>query len=129
MHMGSTPIPGTTFGEWMLVFVYGTLKKGFGNHALLKDAVFLGPDYAPGSLYATSAYPLAKKTNENRWIKGEVYKVTEKILKDLDWLEGHPNLYCRENVQLKSGTMAQMYYYQRDVSNRSYLPNGEWPQS
>lgn len=87
-----------------LVFVYGTLKKGLGNHALLSrhGAVYHGEHYTSNkfSLYrCNSNLPYAVK-EIGSGIKGEVYKVSDKCLEDLDILEGHPNWYKREIISI-----------------------------
>jgi gamma-glutamylcyclotransferase (GGCT)/AIG2-like uncharacterized protein YtfP len=84
-----------------LVFVYGTLKKGYSNHRLLEGATCFGEaevrDYSmvdgPGFPYA---FP---KTHS--WVKGEVYEVDD--LGPLDRLEGYPGFYNRSKVIAQTG--------------------------
>jgi gamma-glutamylcyclotransferase (GGCT)/AIG2-like uncharacterized protein YtfP len=85
------------------IFVYGTLKQGYGNHihylnkppltqGILKGYHLLGrpgggfPCIGPGDGY----------------VEGEVYEVDEEELKAIDRLEGHPTWYLRTNVQVTS---------------------------
>lgn len=84
-----------------LVFVYGTLRKGFGNHYLLEDSELVGQGHTARSfaLYA-DVIPYAFKDEEICPIKGEVYRVDEESLRDLDALEGHPRWYKREKTEV-----------------------------
>lgn len=115
-----------------VVFVYGTLKRDFHNHRLLKDgkAKFLGEDRAPGVVYGP--FPFAQPRSgwemDDAWIKGEVYSVDDACLLRLDRLEGHPNGYTRTRVTLESGRAADIYYYHHDLSHRGSwrIPDGNW---
>jgi gamma-glutamylaminecyclotransferase len=118
----------------MKVFVYGSLKAGYWNNVLLHGSKFLGEDYAEGLLYAGSSFPMAipshvanKGVGEHQfWIKGEVYEVDVKTLERLDRLEGHPHHYERQQVVLKSGTKASMYFYKQSVAHLKFIPEGIW---
>lgn len=83
------------------VFVYGTLKKGFGNHYLLSDAALLGQAVTKEhyALYV-SGIPFVTRNKQVSPIHGEVYLVGQATLKDLDRLEGHPNWYKREQISV-----------------------------
>ena len=101
-----------------LVFVYGTLRKGFCNHHFLRRAKFLGrartkEKYA---LYV-GEFPYVVKNRPVSFIVGEVYAVDNAALAALDELEGHPNCYKREKikVRLEDGQEvgAWIYFYPR----------------
>lgn len=86
------------------LYVYGTLKKGQYFHEKYlggEKAKFLGParaglDY---SLYIDGLPHLViEKTDKP--VKGELYEVDDKVLKTLDDLEGHPNVYFREIIEV-----------------------------
>jgi len=90
-----------------VVFVYGTLKRGFAHHDLLSRARFLG------RARTRSPYPLAvagphflpvllRRPGEGRRVFGEVYEVDAVTLQSLDELEGvdHPDGYTREPIQV-----------------------------
>ena len=85
-----------------LVFVYGTLKRGFANHRLLEKAHFLGEAYLPRTkMINLGAYPavIAGGTKE---VMGEMYQVDDETLIRLDRLEGHPSFYERRQVKVFS---------------------------
>ena len=83
-----------------LVFVYGTLKKGFGNHRLLENAHCLGEAYLPRVIMLDlGAYP-AIIAGGKKEVTGEVYQVDAETLARLDRLEGHPSFYERRQVKV-----------------------------
>jgi len=88
----------------MRIFVYGTLKKNYSNHFLLKKAKFLG--YAKTYfkyplINVTKEYPyLCDKKGLGYRISGEVYYINYKILKQLDILEEYPNYYKRKIIKI-----------------------------
>lgn len=99
------------------VFVYGTLKKGLGNHRLLEGQTFIGkaetePLYR---LYNIGPYPCMIAAENGNSIIGEVYEVDANTLIRLDRLEGVPFLYDRANIKLKDGTTAVGYLFQKPV--------------
>lgn len=96
-----------------LVFVYGTLMNGHGNHMLLRNAEFKGIAATKERfLMSASFIPYVS----DKWddihneytaqIKGEIYVVSEGELMSLDALEGHPQFYCRKETDV--------WYYNED---------------
>ncbi|MCI0565083.1 MAG: gamma-glutamylcyclotransferase [Nitrososphaera sp.] len=100
-----------------LVFVYGTLKRGFGNARLLADSKFLKEDTVPGRLYFLGhhAFPYAIPALTSTIylgfprIHGEVFIVHNTVLDKLDRLEGTPNHYERVLIKTDSELSAWMY--------------------
>ena len=84
-----------------MVFVYGTLKRGFSNNRLISGSKFVGEARTEGkfALYE-SGIPFVIEDEQVSQISGEVYEVDEKTLAQLDRLEGHPNWYCRKMVNI-----------------------------
>lgn len=90
----------------ILMFVYGTLKKGFSNHYFLDDAKFI--DYAitceKYQMYPCigNGYPFVIKSENISQIEGEVYEITsKKTLENIDMLEDYPDLYLKELIKVK----------------------------
>ena len=75
-----------------IIFVYGTLKLGYGKHHLLEGAQFLGPakTLEKYSMYE-SEIPFVFKGDAVSHIYGELYQVDELTLKMIDKLEGLPS--------------------------------------
>jgi gamma-glutamylaminecyclotransferase len=88
-----------------LLFVYGTLKRGCGNHHHLAGQTFAGmartqPGYC---LYDLGGYPgLVASTGEPEGVVGEVWSVDPAALAQLDAFEGvREGLYRRAPITLQ----------------------------
>jgi gamma-glutamylcyclotransferase (GGCT)/AIG2-like uncharacterized protein YtfP len=94
-----------------LVFVYGTLKSGYGNNEFhLGTSEFVGEAVvADATLMAVSSFPGAIEAHGEH-VKGEVWRVDEQTLARLDRLEGCPHMYERRLVPTKYGD-AWMYFW------------------
>jgi len=94
-----------------LIFAYGTLKKGFGNHSLLAGATDLGSTQTQSRRYrmiSLGGFPAVYKTGKCA-IEGELYEVENSTLERLDVLESNELFYRRELVPLANGLEAWMY--------------------
>ena len=82
-----------------LLFVYGTLRQGGPNHALLADARFLGAA-TTAERYAlfVDGIPFLAPAPAVHRVRGEVYAVDAATLAEIDRLEGHPRWYERRAV-------------------------------
>lgn len=127
----------------MRVAVYGTLRAGFGNHALLGDAPLVGVGRTEREfIMLTGGFPVCL-VPENAQLRPtkvtvEVYDISassapDAILRRLDNLEGHPDWYRREEVHitLDSGEpcTAQMYIMpgnHEDFPRWQMVPHGDW---
>jgi gamma-glutamylcyclotransferase (GGCT)/AIG2-like uncharacterized protein YtfP len=89
----------------MKVFVYGTLKKTYGNNRLLVDCKLVEESVLPGyKLYysfGNHGFPVAFPC-ENSFVKGEVYEIPEDIsvdvIRNLDFLESNGYMYNRTMI-------------------------------
>lgn len=85
------------------IFVYGTLQYGCGNEKFLQNGLYLG-EAVTRNKYAMYIFPgsnipfLLKEEISN--VYGEYYLVNEITLKNLDILEGEPDLYVREEIEI-----------------------------
>jgi gamma-glutamylcyclotransferase (GGCT)/AIG2-like uncharacterized protein YtfP len=112
-----------------LVFVYGTLKRSFYNHYLISgtttssQGLFVGLASTldrfvmvvddrgiPFLLNAPSTTTntdddqevhASSDTSSTSQISGELYRVHDDLLAELDVLEGYPDFYTRRQVQVK----------------------------
>lgn len=89
------------------VFVYGTLKSNCGSHWILGDSKFLGTYRIEGYvMYALDAFPVALEGSSEDGFVGELYEVSDSVLRELDKYEGyHENyeetsLYIRDKVDI-----------------------------
>lgn len=104
------------------VFVYGTLKTGFGNwNSLLKDkSTFVSEAETKEKMFMVDngSFPYVSDELQHTTIKGEVFVVDDRTLKTLDRLEGYNptsnfNHYDRKikTVILKDGRELEAYIY------------------
>ena len=108
------------------IFVYGTLRRGFRNHALLRNARYLGP-HTTGpefTMLDLGAYP-GVVSGGTTPIVGELYALTPRILNRLDVLEDYPSLYTRILVATPRGH-AWMYLYRQRPFHRPVVASGDW---
>lgn len=94
------------------IFVYGTLKRGFGNHNnLMEEAVFIQKDitYPEFTMIDMGGYPAVFEHESKFCVTGEVYSVNYDTLQRLDRLESEGRLYRRVPVNLQSGLIAHTY--------------------
>jgi gamma-glutamylcyclotransferase (GGCT)/AIG2-like uncharacterized protein YtfP len=111
-----------------LVFVYGTLKRGHGNHRVIADGSFLGEDRIPAVMHDLGAFP-AVRLDAAATVYGEVFSVDPQTLARLDRLEGHPTFYQRTRVRMSSGRRAWVYVMEADkLAQRTRIRSGRWEQ-
>ena len=108
------------------VFVYGSLKKGYGNHSFLEGtgAKFLGPYVTPPEykMVSCGGFPGVLKDG-NTPITGEVYEVDDAVFASLDRLEGNPDFYKRELISTPYGD-AWVYIIHSSYSTRPPVEDG-----
>lgn len=117
----------------ILVFVYGTLKKGFGNHRVMERArgEYVGDTTIQhATMYSLGAFPaIALDKRAKTEVHGEVYRIADaEGLKPLDWLEGYPRFYNRSEVESPLGKV-WVYHIDKstlDESNRGIIEDGVW---
>jgi gamma-glutamylcyclotransferase (GGCT)/AIG2-like uncharacterized protein YtfP len=104
----------------MLVAVYGTLKKGFGNHGYLRGQKFLGKAVSRDRfILGHGGYPAVVPSSRGAKIVVEIYDVSPSTLLNLDSLEGYPVHYDRSKFDfLLNGKLvkAWLYFYHRQKS-------------
>lgn len=111
-----------------LIFVYGSLLSGLGNHRLLKTAKFISkgktlPHFTMISLGGFPGLLSGGKTS----IVGEVYQVDLKTRDQLDRLEGHPRWYVRTPITLADGMNVEVYVYpSNERSGHPIVVSGDW---
>lgn len=115
-----------------LVFVYGTLKKGYGNHRLLAQSMFVGkaitePNF---TMLHLGGFPGIVQSGDTA-IHGEVYRVSNATLTQLDRLEGHPTFYERKPLMVTGmdGSPMDVQGYVLPLTwldGRNVIPTGVW---
>ena len=110
------------------VFVYGTLKRGGGNHSFLAGQQFLGAARTPPgfTLYLLGDYPgMVPAAGDQAGVTGEVWAVDDACLARLDELEGvDEGLYERVSIKLLvpyADQPIETYLYLRSLDGRPAL--------
>ncbi len=112
-----------------LLFVYGTLMRGFPLHRLLEGhAEYVGPAQVTARLLDLGAYPAAVRDRDGI-VHGEVYRVKDEALwLSLDSAEGPQ--YHREQVTFRSATgreaTAFIYWYTGPRGRGIPIPGGDY---
>ena len=110
-------------------FVYGTLKRGHGNHGVLGNSIFLGEAVTNSKEFNMydGGFPFVSinHNDEDRLgcIVGEVYETHRKdIANNLDRLEGYPMLYIKREVDVTTldgiSYIATIYVASEGSNNR-----------
>ena len=116
-----------------LVAVYGTLKRGYGNHrwAEADGAEFVSEGHTD-KMYTMFNGPFPKvKEDGSDGIHVEVFRIPNEP-DNMDMLEGHPSHFKREEIdvycrEIMGKMKAWMYIYQHETSLfDNYLPSGKW---
>jgi gamma-glutamylcyclotransferase (GGCT)/AIG2-like uncharacterized protein YtfP len=122
----------------MLLFVYGTLRRGGSNHGELRDARFAGvaqtqPRY---ELVDLGGYPALIEGGQCS-VSGELYEVDAALLCELDRFEEVPVLYERKRIALEPRTgqprftaHAEAYVMERDRAQTAPpIASGDWSEA
>ena len=126
------------------VFVYGTLKQGWGGNSILEGAKKLGvAETRKRYSVIGSGFPRAFAEDDPNFQKelsgyliGEAYEVSEKMMERMDYYEGHPDFFERKKVVVTlendEKIIAWMYHSKHKPNdNYSCVPNAHerivWP--
>lgn len=124
-----------------LLFVYGTLLRGFNNDfakKLHKNSNFVSKATFPGKMFAISWYPGAiYNVSATDYVYGEVYSMLEiaKTLRDLDEYEevsedARTSMYIRQivPVTLDSGDILNCwtYLYNQPLEGLKIIEGGDF---
>ena len=124
------------------LFVYGSLRSGFRSPAyeyISRYFDLLGEAKVKGELFDLGTYPAAKPTTANRFIIGELYRITNEnefpwAIAQLDDYEGvnvafdEMQLYRRQLTEVlfdQKVTNAWIYWYIGDVKDKPLIESGD----
>lgn len=116
------------------LFVYGTLRPHFRSEwgqMMLEGAVNIGAGSTPGVMYDLGAFPAVVFAEGSDRVFGDVLRISEKQLPQLDRYEGHPHLFERREVTVltTNGEMQCQAYewaYPKKFSEGEKVPSGVW---
>jgi|SRR5262245_101893 len=113
-----------------VLFIYGTLKAGQKNHAMLAGQEFIGPASTLPiyRLYGLDWHPgLVLDKQHGTAVRGELWAVDDRTLAKLDEYEGVPEWFTRDHIAIadRAGDV-QAYFFNGPVP--ADAPSGsEWP--
>lgn len=116
------------------VFVYGTLRKHERNHGLLSSSGCIASQcWITGRLVDTGYGFPAVLLDEGGRVYGELYKVSESTLEQLDRLEGYSgpgksNHYERAQMEVRTdvSTETAFVYYYKQNEGYEWIESGDW---
>lgn len=116
----------------ILMFVYGTLRRGYGNHRYMRGSTFLG---MAKTVDAFTLYqhgiPYVNAVKATCPIVGEVYRVPSSDLPAVDRLESHPHGYTRRETPVRmeeTGAVvtAWLYFFDHDLPDDLLNSSGDF---
>ena len=109
------------------LFVYGTLRKGHGNHHVLELSKAVPIDLSAKTvrkfMHVVDFLPKVFKHEAVAQVEGELYRIP--TMKYVDTLESHPYLYRREQVDISDSGgevhRAWLYFYNTGKKHHGIL--------
>ena len=97
------------------IVVYGSLRKGMGNHRIIEHATLLSTEIVslPFEMIDMGSYPGLIRSKEVNDIVVEVYEVDMPTYQRVEMLEGFPSFYSREPIETTVGA-GDIYFLDND---------------
>jgi len=129
------------YEETALIFVYGSLKRGYKNESFLYEAKSLGKaktlNKYPLIINKNECYPyLIDKKGLGHEIIGELYRIKKEYLIELDRFEGsefirrkvrvQKKLIRQKNTNSNDCIEANVYYYNKEINYNNYDISWAW---
>ena len=115
-----------------LVFVYGTLLTGCGNHRVIEAGDLVGPAItdAEYTMISLGGFPGVIEGGRVA-VAGELYRVSDTTLASLDQLEGNGNFYTRieREITTTDGELVTAWVYclpAHYLTDHSVIESGSW---
>lgn len=117
-------------------FVYGTLKRGYGNNRILQQSstaqfVEEGVTAPEFNLYDLGSFPGVTEHGETA-VHGEIWSVSDISTKNrLDMLEGYrwndplDGLYNKKTIEIND-KQVNIYLFNRQPNENNKIPTGIW---
>ena len=116
--------------EYINIFVYGTLKKGYPNHdAFCRNATRIIPYKIKGTMYDTKMGFPAIQLKGNYDIYGQIITVPLEDLPNFDYLQGVPSFYQRQTIEITiDNKREKAYVYTMRILpfNSTIMKIGNW---
>jgi gamma-glutamylaminecyclotransferase len=113
-----------------ILFVYGTLKRGLGNHRLIADQEYLGEAQTKPLYRVIDLGPhpgLVVDEANGLPVRGELWAVSDCCLAELDDFELEAGAFMRGDVRIAGREEpVQVYFWNRPVPSGAKT-GSEWP--
>ena len=117
--------------EMKKIFVYGTLRKGFGLNNYMDNFKYLGVGKLKGfDMFSNGYFPMIIKGSGEvvGEVVGEVYEI-ENGINEIGVLDKIESAYTRTKVRVKLNgvlTDVEVYVYNGDVTSFTQIKSGNW---
>ena len=121
------------------IFVYGTLRRGFGLNPFLKTGYCKGEGFVYGTMYNLGSFPgVILDETKTKKVVGEIYFIDRETLDKLDHIEGYipdepeHSLYIRKPVIVLDSNNEEEFGYIYEYNQRSeikqlrIIESGDW---
>ena len=109
----------------MKIFVYGSLKKGFGNNSLLKTSIFIGNHTIQGyEMYNFGWYPAIIEGKLTDEVQGEIWEVDSTTKMYIDGMELGAGYRIEKTII--DGETVEFYVYKYPIMYRNKVESGVW---
>lgn len=102
--------------ELKRIAVYGSLRKGMGNHRLIQDAVFVNTHriQLPFKMISYGAFPALIPSNTKHPVVIETYDLNPTEYANVELLEGYPHFYDKHFFTEPDGKECEIYFVPND---------------
>jgi gamma-glutamylcyclotransferase (GGCT)/AIG2-like uncharacterized protein YtfP len=118
------------FKENNLIFVYGTLQRGHGNHRLIQDQEFVNTATTNDKYILTAnGIPFVGKSQQVCQVKGELFRLDSvETMSTVDALESHPLWYRREIIKVTDadGNEQEAWIYFNEDKGMHLIEDGSY---
>lgn len=103
--------------ELKRIAVYGSLRKGMGNHRLIKDAQYVDTHIVslPMKMISYGAFPALIPSQERHEVVIETYDLNPREYADVERLEGYPHFYDKYEFTEPNGQACEIYFVPKDT--------------
>jgi gamma-glutamylcyclotransferase (GGCT)/AIG2-like uncharacterized protein YtfP len=106
--------------------LYGSLMRGEPNAAHMAGAIFVAEARTGAGYELRDLGPYPGMCRGDGQVEGELWLVSPRKLRHLDWFEEHPQRYRRERIRLADGLDAFAYLYSEPAGSAPRIAGGSW---
>lgn len=110
------------------IAVYGSLRKGRGNHRLIEHSNQLSQEVVsiPFRMVSLGGFPGLLPDEQDNDIVIEVYEVDDQTYKNVERLEGYPRFYQRTDIQTSQGEAGIYILEDPYYKDSPAVKSGDW---